>query len=81
MDNQSRIAMVRVGNAFPGDGAPEMKVKEPVRDHLGSSNVVIGGSSSATNTFINREEYTPYGETSFGTFRRKRYRFTWQGAG
>ena len=29
-----------------------------------------------TGTFINREEYTPYGETSFGSFARKRYRFT-----
>src|SRR5262249_49591274 len=26
--------------------------------------------------FINREEYTPYGETSFGSFKRKRYRFS-----
>ena len=25
---------------------------------------------------MNREEYTPYGETSFGSFARKRYRFT-----
>ena len=25
---------------------------------------------------INREEFTPYGETSFGSFARKRYRFT-----
>jgi RHS repeat-associated protein len=26
--------------------------------------------------WVNREEYTPYGETSFGSFARKRYRFT-----
>jgi RHS repeat-associated protein len=25
---------------------------------------------------ISREEYTPYGETSFGSFARKRYRYT-----
>ena len=29
-----------------------------------------------TGALINREEYTPYGETSFGSFARKRYRFT-----
>jgi RHS repeat-associated protein len=38
--------------------------------------VVIGGGTPAANTLINREEYTPYGETSFGSFAKKRYRFT-----
>ena len=27
-------------------------------------------------SWVNREEYTPYGETTFGTFAKKRYRFT-----
>jgi len=40
--------------------------------HLGSGIIVIDNYGS----FINREEYTPYGETSFGSFARKRYRFT-----
>jgi RHS repeat-associated protein len=71
-DNRSRIALVRVGDAFPDDGAPEKKVKYHVGDHLGSSNVVIDEDGN----FINREEYYPYGETSFGGFARKRYRFT-----
>jgi RHS repeat-associated protein len=31
---------------------------------------------SDTGDWINHEEYTPYGETSFGSFARKRYRFT-----
>jgi RHS repeat-associated protein len=31
---------------------------------------------SGDGTWINREEYFPYGETSFGSFRRKRYRFS-----
>jgi RHS repeat-associated protein len=26
--------------------------------------------------FVNREEYSPYGETSFGSYARKRYRYT-----
>src|SRR5215216_6939291 len=28
----------------------------------------------STGNLVNREEYTPYGETSFGSFARKRYR-------
>jgi RHS repeat-associated protein len=39
---------------------------------MGSSNLVIDDSGN----LVNREEYTPYGETSFGSFARKRYRFT-----
>jgi RHS repeat-associated protein len=30
----------------------------------------------ASGGLVNQEEYTPYGETSFGSFSRKRYRFT-----
>jgi RHS repeat-associated protein len=70
MDDQSRIALVRVGVPFPDDTTPA--VKYHLGDHLGSSNVVIND----TGAFINREEYTPYGATSFGSFARKRYRFT-----
>lgn len=76
MDNQSRIAMVRVGDAFSGDGAPNTRVKYHLGDHLGSSGIVIGGAAATDDTFVNREEYFPYGETSFGSFGRKRYRFT-----
>jgi RHS repeat-associated protein len=74
MDNQSCIALLRMGAAFPGDSTPN--VKYHLSDHLGSSNVVIGGATVADNDLINREEYYPYGETSFGSFARKRYRFT-----
>lgn len=70
MDNQSRIALVRVGNAFTSDTTPA--VKYYLGDHLGSNNVVIDDSGN----WVNREEYTPYGETSFGSFAHKRYRFT-----
>jgi RHS repeat-associated protein len=76
IDNQSRVVTVRVGAAFPDDGAAAVTVKYHLGDHLGSSNIIIGGATSAANTFVNREEYTPYGETSFGSFARKRYRFT-----
>jgi RHS repeat-associated protein len=70
MDDEKRIALVRVGSPFPGDATPA--VKYHLGDHLGSSNVVIDGAGN----WINREEYAPYGETSFGSFARKRYRFT-----
>ncbi|MGH7491838.1 MAG: SpvB/TcaC N-terminal domain-containing protein [bacterium] len=70
MDNQSRIALARVGNPFEEDKTPEVKFH--LGDHLGSSNVVIDMSGA----LVNREEFTPYGETSFGSFARKRYRFT-----
>src|SRR5579859_7655168 len=72
MDNKSRLAIVRVGDALPGDGAPDVPVKYHFGDHLGSSNIVVND----TGSWINREEYLPYGETSFGSFARKRYRFT-----
>lgn len=70
MDDTARIALVRVGAPFPDDRT--LAVKYHLNDHLGSSNVVV----SATGELINREEYTPFGETSFGSFSKKRYRFT-----
>lgn len=70
MDGAQRIALVRVGTPFSDDRTPATKYH--IGDHLGSSNVVIDDSGR----WINREEYTPYGETSFGSFSRKRYRFT-----
>jgi RHS repeat-associated protein len=47
-------------------------VKYQLGDHLGSSNVIVNDAGD----WVNREEYTPYGETSFGSFARKQYRFT-----
>ena len=70
MDDKGRTALVRVGNPFPDDASPAVKYQ--LGDHLGSSNVVVDDSGAV----VNREEYAPYGETSFGTFARKRYRFT-----
>jgi RHS repeat-associated protein len=70
MDDHQRVALVRVGAAQPGDGAPATAFQ--LADHLASSCAVI----DATGALTNREEYTPYGETSFGSYTRKRYRFT-----
>ena len=75
MDDQSRIAMVRVGQALDDrDASPQ--VQYHLGDHLGSSHVVVGGDGVTAHAFINREEYFPYGETSFGSFGRKRYRYS-----
>src|SRR5262249_44884313 len=68
--DQQRITLVRVGTPFPDDTTPAIKYQ--LGDHLGSSNVVIDD----TGAWFNREEYTPYGATSFGSFTKKRYRFT-----
>jgi RHS repeat-associated protein len=70
MDDQQRVALVRVGSAHPDDHGPA--VQYHLGDHLGSSNLVVDRAGG----FVNREEYFPYGETSFGSFARKRYRFT-----
>ena len=71
MDDQQRIALVRVGEPFEvRETTPA--VQYHLGNHLGSSNVVIGDAGE----LVNREEYTPYGETSFGSFDRKRYRFS-----
>ncbi|MEU5698084.1 SpvB/TcaC N-terminal domain-containing protein [Streptomyces aurantiacus] len=70
MDDRRRVALVRVGSAHPDDGGPAVAYHLP--DHLGSSAAVL----DRTGTLTNREEYTPYGETSFGSHTRKRYRFT-----
>ncbi|OQW39773.1 MAG: hypothetical protein A4S08_06030 [Proteobacteria bacterium SG_bin4] len=72
MDDKSRIALVRVGPAFDDDGAAEHPIQYHLGDHLGSSAIVMSGEGN----WMNREEFFPYGETSFGSFGRKRYRFT-----
>jgi RHS repeat-associated protein len=69
-DGASRVAIARAGPPVPGDSTPA--VAYHLGDHLGSSTVVLDGSGA----FVNREEYTPFGETSFGSYARKRYRFT-----
>jgi RHS repeat-associated protein len=70
MDDHARIATVRVGDALQSDTLPPLTYQ--LGDHLGNSNIVV----SDKGDFINREEYFPYGETSFGSFAMKRYRFS-----
>ncbi|MBV8189178.1 MAG: hypothetical protein JO339_18190, partial [Alphaproteobacteria bacterium] len=68
-DDRNRIATLRIGAPFPNDNTPATKYQ--FGDHLGSSNVVVDDVGAT----IDREEYTPYGETSFGSAARKRYRY------
>jgi RHS repeat-associated protein len=71
MDGESRVALVRVGSPLDvKDVGPA--VQYCLGDHLGSSNLVV----DEKRNWVNREEFTPYGETSFGGFGKKRYRFT-----
>jgi RHS repeat-associated protein len=53
-----------------------VRVKYHFGDQLGSSHVLIGGASSREDGFISREEYFSYGETSLGSYVRKRYRYS-----
>ncbi|RSO09972.1 hypothetical protein DMH26_00235 [Streptomyces sp. WAC 05379] len=70
MDGAERVAEIRSGPARPGDAGPEVRYE--YADHLGSSAL----TTNASRSWINREEFFPYGETSFGSYARKRYRFT-----
>jgi RHS repeat-associated protein len=69
-DDKGRIALVRAGPAHPRDRGPAIAYQ--LTDHLGSVAATLDGSGTVTN----REEYTPYGETSFGSYALKRYRYT-----
>jgi RHS repeat-associated protein len=70
MDGVQRIAEVRFGPALERDATP--RVKYHLGDHLGSSNLVLDEQSA----WINREEFSPYGDTTYGGIARKRYRFS-----
>ena len=69
LDGNARIAVTRSGDQHPDDLGPPVRYE--LADHLLSSCVTVDD----TGAWITREEYFAYGETSFGSFRRKRYRF------
>ena len=68
MDDTKRIATIREGDTF-GDTTPAIKYN--LDDHIGSSNILV----DENGTLVNIEEYYPFGETSFGSYAKKRYRF------
>jgi RHS repeat-associated protein len=74
VDGRVRIAELRLGAAVLDDPGPP--VRYSITDHVLNNTVVLGGATLASATsFINREEFFPYGESSFGSFGRKRFRF------
>lgn len=74
MDGNGRVALVRVGAPLDArDASPQVQYQ--LGDHLGSSQSVVGGGDARANSFINCEEYFPFGESSFGSFAKKRYRY------
>jgi len=70
MDGTRRLATIRVGTPFPDDSTPAVKFVHA--DHLGSCVLM----TDPAGQLVNREEYTPWGDTSYGSFLRKRYRFS-----
>jgi RHS repeat-associated protein len=70
LDDHARIGILCRGAPVPGDPYPDATYH--LGDHLTSSTGVL----DTTGQLLNREEYTPYGETSFGSYSRKRYRYT-----
>ncbi len=58
----------RIGDAL-GDTTPAIKYS--LTDHLGSSTILL----DTNGTTVSLEEYYPFGETSFGSYAKKRYRF------
>jgi RHS repeat-associated protein len=69
-DGTKRVATVQIGDPVPGDRSPPVVYR--LGDHLGSINVTVDRGAA----IVNREEYTPYGETSYGSYPKKRYRYT-----
>ncbi|NEN25844.1 RHS repeat-associated core domain-containing protein [Cryomorpha ignava] len=68
-DDGALIATIQVGNNVD-DNTPA--IKYIVGDHLNNSTAIL---KATTGSLINREEYYPFGETSFGGFQYKRYRY------
>jgi RHS repeat-associated protein len=70
-----RVAVRRVGTPFDDDRSfadgPRPATEYHLPDHLGNSSIV----TDASGGWINREEYTPFGETALGGYERKRYRY------
>jgi len=70
-----RVTSVIKGHNF-GNTTPDIKynmdsLSRQSGNYLGSSNLSV----NTNGTLVNREEYYPFGETSFGSYAKKRYRF------
>jgi RHS repeat-associated protein len=69
MIGSGRVATVRIGTPLPDDVTPATKYV--LADHLETAVVVL----DETGSWVNREEYSPYGETVLGSYAHKRYRY------
>lgn len=65
MDGNSRIAMIREGDDM-GDTTPAVKYN--IENNIYSSTIILDNVGSIVNT----QEYYPFGETSFGSYAKKR---------
>ena len=70
-DRGARLAAIRRGDPLPDDPMPDQPVKYQLTDPLLS----VTATLTPDGSLLNREEYLPFGETSFGSYARKRYRF------
>jgi RHS repeat-associated protein len=68
LDGQHRLYQRRTGDAL-GDQRPASLYA--LDDHLGST----AAQTDAGGQLVSREEYYPFGETSFGSTQKQRYRF------
>jgi RHS repeat-associated protein len=71
-DRGTHLAMIQRGAPHPADGITDQPVRYQASDHLASVLTTLDPAGIILNT----EEYLPYGETSFGSYQRKRYRHT-----
>jgi RHS repeat-associated protein len=70
LNDNNRIAIIRIGQSIHETGhLPD--IQYVLGDHLSNSSMMIDDASS----IVSVEEYYPFGETSFGNFARKRYRY------
>lgn len=69
LDHGHRIVTAHYGDRPAGDQRPAVQYQ--IDDHVTSSVLVVDRDAN----WVNREEYFPFGETSFGSFAYKRYRF------
>jgi RHS repeat-associated protein len=69
-DDEKRIALVRIGIPFT-DNEVRPSIQYQIGDHLDNTNIIADDKGER----IDIEEFSPYGETTFGSFSKKRYRF------
>jgi RHS repeat-associated protein len=72
MDDTRRVATHRVGPRVDGSNPAGEDTQYHLSDHLQSSVAVVLDNQ----VLRSREQYRPYGETAYGSFAYKRYRFT-----